>query len=87
MPPTIPSAEIFIINKLDEIQPNSNKLPTPKQVEDWLIEFAKIHVTEALKQAKETLLVKAYCNICNSGSEIDFLENSILDSYPLHLIE
>jgi len=84
---TIPPAETFIINKLDETQPNSNKPPTPKQVEEWMIEFAKMHVTEALKEAKETLLVKAYCNICNSGSEIDFLESSILDSYPLHRVE
>ena len=50
---TIPPAETFIINKLDEIQPNQNRHPTPKQVEEWLIEFAKMHVKEALKQASE----------------------------------
>lgn len=50
---TILPAEIFIINKLEETQPNSNKLPTPKQVEEWMIEFAKMHVTEALNKASE----------------------------------
>ena len=50
---TIPPAEIFIINKLQETQPNSNKPPTPKQVEEWMIEFAKMHVIEALKLASE----------------------------------
>ena len=47
---TIPPAETFIINKLNDTQPNENKPPTPKQVEEWMIEFAKMHVNEALKQ-------------------------------------
>jgi len=84
---TIPPASVFLINKLEETQPKENRPPKPEEVEKWLIEFAKLHVAEALKEAKETLFVKAYCNICNSGAEIDFLENSILDSYPLRRVE
>lgn len=87
MHPTIPSAEVFIINKLDETQPNSNKPPTHKQVEEWMIEFAKMHVAEALKEAKETLYVEAGCNICNSTDEIYFNSESITNSYPLHRVE
>lgn len=44
---TIPTAENFIINKLNEVQPKTNLPPTPKQVEEWMIEFTKIHLTEA----------------------------------------
>jgi hypothetical protein len=47
----IPKAETFIINKLEEKYPNENRPPSPKDVEEWLIEFAKMHVTEALKKA------------------------------------
>ena len=48
---TIPPAETFIINKLDETQPNENRPPTPKQVEEWMIEFAKLHLEEFKKIA------------------------------------
>jgi hypothetical protein len=46
----IPTAEVFLINKLNETQPTENRPPTPKEVEQWLEEFAEIHVTEALKK-------------------------------------
>lgn len=49
----IPTVEIFIINKLDEAYPNENRPPTPKQVEEWMIEFARLHVQAALKAAAE----------------------------------
>jgi hypothetical protein len=85
MSSTIPSAEVFVLNKVNEF--SENRPPTPDEVEQWMIEFAILHVKQALKEANETLFVKAYCNICNSGAEIDFLENSILHSYPLSNIE
>ena len=85
MHPTIPSAEIFIINKMKSY-PNGTP-PTPSDVEEWLIEFAKMHVTEALKEAKETLYIEAGCNICNSTDEIYFNSESITNSYPLHRVE
>jgi hypothetical protein len=45
-----PTAENFLINKLDEMQPNSNTPPTPEQVEECMIEFAKIHLRESFEQ-------------------------------------
>lgn len=78
----IPPAETFIINKLNETQPNSNKPPTPKQVEEWMIEFAKMHVTEALKQASE----KARTPYDSDGDAI-LDKNSILNAYNLDNVE
>lgn len=79
---TIPPAETFIINKLDETQPNENRPPTPKQVEEWMIEFAKMHVTEALKQASEKALIK---RIIYKDDTIN--KNSILTAYSLDDVE
>ena len=75
------------------------KLPTAKQLFDkmieeneectsteMMIEFAKLHVTEALKEASE----KAECNnegtYDRGGESTDYYvvdKDSILDSYPL----
>ena len=54
---------------------------------EWLIDFAKMHVTEALKEAEQNIYINATCNICCSGSEIGFNENPIANAYPLHRIE
>lgn len=35
------TAENFLINKLNETQPNENRPPTPNEVEKWLVEFAE----------------------------------------------
>lgn len=81
---TIPPAKTFIIKKLDETQPNSNKPPTPKQVEEWMIEFAKLHVNEALKKASKKAI--AY-QLCNDDDPIIVSENSILTAYSLDDVE
>lgn len=81
---TIPPAETFIVNKLEETQPNSNKPPTPKQVGEWMIEFAKLHVTQALKQASKK--ATAY-QLCKDDDPIIISENSILTAYSLDDIE
>lgn len=85
----IPTAEIFLINKLEETQPNSNKPPTPKQVEQWMIEFAKIHVSEALKQASENFKMKMREDAHELDMNDDWMEvdkNSILMAYSLENI-
>ena len=82
---TIPPAETFIINKMKHYP--SGTPPTPKDVEEWLIEFAKMHVEEALKEAKETLYIEAGCNVCNCVGEIFFNSESITNSYPSFRIE
>lgn len=81
---TIPTAENFIINKLDETQPNENRPQTPKQVEEWMIEFAKMHVTKALKCA-----AKASESFDFSGDEDLFQMNqvNVLTAYNLDNIE
>lgn len=76
---TIPPAETFIINELDKTQSNSNKPPTPKQVEECMIEFAKMHVTEALKQASE----KAEIENDWDNQKGNISKDSILTAYPL----
>lgn len=54
--------------------------------EQMMIEFAKMHVTEALKQASEKIKMKAKKNIheldmCDNWMEVD--KQSILNAYPL----
>jgi len=82
---TIPPAETFIINKLDETQPDENRPPTPKEVEKWMIEFAKMHVTEALKQANEN----AKTGVTDACGEIQsyLVERYILNAYSLDNVE
>ena len=83
---TIPPAETFIINKLNETQPDENRPPKPKEVEEWMIEFAKMHVTEALKQASKKASI--FKN-SNSGSFLDagISKDSILLAYDLNNVE
>lgn len=68
---TIPPAQTFILNKFKESQ---NCPPTPQQVEEWLIEFAKMHVKEALVQASNKFDAK-----CN--------KYAIINSYTLENID
>jgi len=87
---TIPPAETFIINKLDETQSNENRPPTPKQVEEWMIEFAKMHVTEALKKASEKVAMKLRDDVYELDMNDDWMavdRNSILTAYNLDDIE
>lgn len=57
---TIPTVEVFIINKT-KYYPNGMS-PTPNDFEEWMIEFAKIHVAEALKQASEKAEIENDCD-------------------------
>lgn len=88
---TIPSAEVFIINKQTESRP-----PTPKEVEEWLIEFAKLHITEALKEASEKAKIsKTACGdsmscgcMGNCEYPTSFInKRSILTAYSLDNVE
>ena len=78
----IPTAEIFIINKLDKAYPNENKPPTPKQVEEWMIEFAKMHVEATLKAAAEN--ASAYVS---TDDEPTVSKGSIFSAYRLSNIK
>jgi len=68
---TIPTAQNFIVNKFKE---KNNCPPTPEQVEDWLIEFAKMHVKEALE-----ITSKKFKNTDNI--------RAVLKTYPLENID
>lgn len=60
---------------------------TQERIQKYAIEFAKMHVAEALKQVEESIYINAICNICCSGSEIAFKENPILNCYSLDNVE
>lgn len=86
---TIPPAETFIINKLDETQPNSNKPPTPKQVEEWMVEFAQMHVKEALDNVVKKAEILVNRSMVNG---IDYSKHyinskSVYNAYPLEAVE
>jgi len=98
---TIPPVSVFLINKLEETQPKENRPPTPKEVELWMIEFAKMHVTEALKQASEkvSLMVTTYCGrshktlhtgkkfTYNNDDYVEINVKRILDAYSFDNVE
>jgi hypothetical protein len=69
----LPTAEEFLLNELNK--------ETPKSIQDVLIEFAKLHVEAALKQASE----KADVIFEGAGHSADAYvdKKSILNSYPL----
>ncbi len=73
----IPTAEEFLSNK--SFMRSDLQCETNYQL---MIEFAKLHVTAALKAASE----KAE-TVCDEGGELGFVdEQSILNSYPLDKI-
>jgi hypothetical protein len=71
---TTPTAENFMINKLNEKEPNSNTPPAPKEIEQWMIEFAQIHLAEAFDQ-----ISKKFKNADNI--------RAIKKTYPLDNVE
>ena len=70
------TAEDFLLNKVRGI---NYKQPNPKQFEEWLIHFAKLHVEQALKEASENA-----DTIYRGDSFGDYIvdKNSILNCYP-----
>ncbi len=71
----IPTAKEFIQNYIEENNHDSNI-----DVEDALIEFAKLHVEAALKEALESI------PCLGSSSDIatyEEVEDAVLNSYPL----
>jgi hypothetical protein len=72
-------AEVFIINKMEYF--TNGTPPSPKDVEEWLIEFAKIHVIEALKIASEEMRIKAISN--DEGTYVVRDKDSVLKAYSL----
>lgn len=74
------TAEEFIMQNA-----NGNKAPTPKEVEQWLIEFSKIHIINL----KELLAEKIYQHGKYKGklSEYSELYEDLKNIYPLENIK
>ena len=68
----IEPAEVFIINRMKGHR--DGVPPTPKQVEGWLIEFASLHVEEALKEASRKF-------------DSEWNKEAVLRSYPIKKIQ
>jgi hypothetical protein len=80
----IPTAKAFYQNYIEE-----NNHDSHVDIEEMLIEFAKIHVEAALKEASEKAKTSEFWE-GNTGSEycetiVD--KESILNSYPLNNIK
>jgi hypothetical protein len=71
----IPTAKLFRETKLM----NSSK---PYTEEEIMIEFTKLHVEAALKEASEDVELETYGNFGNSVNK-----DSILNAYPLENIK
>ena len=74
-------AEEFLKN-FNEEENNIDKLYYDSYVKKAMIQFAKMHVQEALKQASEN--AESYV-VGGLTSEVD--KDSILNAYPLDLIK
>ncbi len=76
---------------------NNHKIPTaeefialfPRSImqKEQLIEFAKLHVTQALKEASEKATVQHYDGNRNNRETYEVNEESILNSYALENIK
>ena len=71
----IPTAEEFLINK------NMPGFAKHTVFTDYMIEFAKLHVKEALQKAYENADLEYY------GDEVCYNKDSILNAYPLENIK
>lgn len=74
----IPTAKEFIFKNKDRFQGLS--------VDEWLIEFAKLHVEEALKAAVKDAYIEDFGSM-QEGTTCIIDEDSILNAYPLNNIK
>ena len=80
----IPTAEEFIEQYLrgDRVHDDINKVVDEEEAIEAMIEFAKLHVEKALKNASEDVELETYGNFGNSVNK-----DSILNSYSLENIK
>ena len=83
---TIPTAESFLIINDDK---DFRLSMSGRYVSEMMIEFAKLHVEQALKEASEKgkILVNRSMSNGYDYSEHYINKDSILNSYPLTLIK
>jgi hypothetical protein len=70
---------ITIDNFLNEKEKENE--PTKANIKEWMIEFAKLHVNEALKQASEKFSINLF------GPDINEVRKDILNAYSLDNVE
>jgi hypothetical protein len=78
---SIPTAEKFIENDYYHLHLDTDSICLAS-IHDAMIEFAKMHVTAALKAASEDVELETYGNFGNFVNK-----ESILNSYPLENIK
>ena len=81
----IPTAKAFYQNYIEE-----NNHDSHVDIEEMLIEFAKMHVEQALKEASENVLLSRSDSMIGGCPEcfVDGVDSdSILNSYPLDKIK
>ena len=83
----IPTAEELLNNKFPEFEHLDNG-NIWVNIENIMIEFAKMHVKAALKEASESadLTTDSYMSM-QEGSCVEIHKDSILNSYPLENIK
>lgn len=81
---TIPTAEEYLKNS-DTYEEDYSNISL-WDAEQRMIEFAKLHVKKALKEASEKAKTEYDCNNWNCCGE-SINKNSILNSYPLDKIK
>lgn len=83
----IPTAEEYLINQSTIKNKNivMSSLHNGDYITKQMIEFAKLHVTEALKAASKEGFVTH--KETERGDEYLINEKSIIESYPLNLIK
>jgi len=77
----IPTAEKFLEQYLrgDRVHDDINRVVDEEEAIEAMIEFAKLHVEAALKEAAET-------NYPSTKSNFELVNSKILNSYPLENI-
>jgi hypothetical protein len=80
---------IKAIELIENKFPNNNGVFVLRNIEEFMIEFAQMHVTEALRIASEKAKIQ-YNYSGNTGSEFydEYVDkDSILNAYPLDKIK
>lgn len=76
-----------LIDKLTRSDEYPSNFISETEIEEIMIEFAKLHVKQALKQASESADVIFDDGQCETNQAYSVDKDSILNSYPLDLIK
>ena len=83
---TLPTAEEFFYSIIVQSSIDENGYYSICDIQEAMIEFAKLHVKEALKDTSEGQIKRDIYMMCEHGENMDW-KSSILNSYPLDNIK